>query len=307
MKKLCCALLGICCLAGSVLAGDMLEAAGSEFIDAAGGRTTIAPSAKIVGFYFSAHWCPPCRAFTPKLVEFYCDLKKEFKDIEIVFVSSDKGEVEMMTYMTEATMPWLAVPYGSSAAEALKKIKKEELESSGIPLLVIVRDGQIITKNGREDVQSLGLKAYQKWLSAGDEPEETAAEKTEEKVAEKRPVASSKSAPPAPEKGEMKMSEMKANMVDLNAKVVKTTINRVSSFEQTGKGEYRAWCYFWDGSSSAGEWVKIPEEGKEFFQTLAKQNNWGGGGGRSVYFFVRGSSCEAVGTRYRKDKGEYDW
>jgi thiol-disulfide isomerase/thioredoxin len=25
---------------------------------------------KTIGIYFSAHWCPPCRGFTPKLVEF---------------------------------------------------------------------------------------------------------------------------------------------------------------------------------------------------------------------------------------------
>ena len=25
----------------------------------------------IIGLYFSAHWCPPCRGFTPVLSEFY--------------------------------------------------------------------------------------------------------------------------------------------------------------------------------------------------------------------------------------------
>ena len=26
---------------------------------------------KVVAFYFSAHWCPPCRGFTPVLKKFY--------------------------------------------------------------------------------------------------------------------------------------------------------------------------------------------------------------------------------------------
>ena len=28
-------------------------------------------SKRIVLFYFSAHWCPPCRMFTPMLKDFY--------------------------------------------------------------------------------------------------------------------------------------------------------------------------------------------------------------------------------------------
>ncbi len=41
---------------------------------------------KIVGIYFSAQWCPPCRNFTPKLVSFRNANKDDF---EVVFVSSD--------------------------------------------------------------------------------------------------------------------------------------------------------------------------------------------------------------------------
>ena len=26
---------------------------------------------KIICFYFSSHWCPPCRTFTPVLADFY--------------------------------------------------------------------------------------------------------------------------------------------------------------------------------------------------------------------------------------------
>ena len=26
---------------------------------------------KVVGIYFSAHWCPPCRSFTPELIKTY--------------------------------------------------------------------------------------------------------------------------------------------------------------------------------------------------------------------------------------------
>ena len=63
---------------------------------------------KTVGLYFSAHWCPPCRGFTPKLAEFYKKHHGE-KKFEIVFVSSDKNEHEFQEYYGQ--MPWLALPY----------------------------------------------------------------------------------------------------------------------------------------------------------------------------------------------------
>ncbi|KAL6064460.1 16 kDa thioredoxion [Balamuthia mandrillaris] len=115
---------------------------------------------KKVGVYFSAHWCPPCRGFTPTLVEFYEELKSQGKDFEIVFVSSDRSEQDMFGYMTEANMPWLAVPYGDEHVAKLK----QKYGISGIPTLVILnQDGEIITKDGRGQVATKGPRAFESW------------------------------------------------------------------------------------------------------------------------------------------------
>ena len=59
-----------------------------------------------VALYFSAHWCPPCRGFTPKLAEAYTGLVAAGKSFEIVFVSSDREESAFEEYFGE--QPWLA-------------------------------------------------------------------------------------------------------------------------------------------------------------------------------------------------------
>jgi len=115
---------------------------------------------KIVGLYFSAHWCPPCRAFTPKLVEFYNQLKQQNRPFEIVFVSSDRDEAAMFTYMREMKMPWLAVPFDDSRKDALKK----QYEVRGIPTLVVLGpDGSTTTRDGRSDVMTHGAAAFDEW------------------------------------------------------------------------------------------------------------------------------------------------
>lgn len=66
---------------------------------------------QVLGLYFSAHWCPPCRGFTPKLAEWYNNFKKgpNGSKLEIVFVSSDRDESSFDEYYGE--MPWLALPF----------------------------------------------------------------------------------------------------------------------------------------------------------------------------------------------------
>jgi nucleoredoxin len=100
---------------------------------------------KVVGIYFSAHWCPPCRGFTPELVKQYEAIKAAGKDFEMVFVSSDKSDEGFKEYFGE--MPWLALPYADRAAKnALSKC----FGVSGIPSLVLLdTDFSVITKKGR--------------------------------------------------------------------------------------------------------------------------------------------------------------
>ncbi|XP_020295212.1 nucleoredoxin-like [Pseudomyrmex gracilis] len=100
------------------------------------------------GVYFSAHWCPPCKAFTPQLVDTYQRIRERGHYFEVIFVSSDRSEESYNAY-TE-TMPWLRIPF--SQEERRQKLTRA-LDVQAIPTLVILdpRDN-IITLNGRGEL-----------------------------------------------------------------------------------------------------------------------------------------------------------
>jgi len=103
-----------------------------------------------VFIYFSAHWCPPCRGFTPKWAENYKALKAAGKKFDCVFASSDKDEEAFNGYYKE--MPWLALPFSERKTKAALA---EEYECSGIPHLVVLdKKGNVVTLNGRAGVSS---------------------------------------------------------------------------------------------------------------------------------------------------------
>ena len=71
---------------------------------------TVLSDKRLIAFYFSAHWCPPCRQFTPMLSEFYSHINEFMPTaLEIVFVSSDRDSRSFGLYYGQ--MPWLAIPY----------------------------------------------------------------------------------------------------------------------------------------------------------------------------------------------------
>ena len=67
-------------------------------------------NAKVIGIYFSASWCGPCRQFTPILSEFYKYVNKHDKNnFEIIFASRDRAPREFLDYYTK--MPWLSLEW----------------------------------------------------------------------------------------------------------------------------------------------------------------------------------------------------
>ena len=89
---------------------------------------------KLIALYFSAHWCAPCRKFTPELVDYYNRVATQHPEFEIVFVSFDKSQFAMETYMREANMPWPAIDFPKlGGKEAIRKYA-----GKGIPCLVLV-------------------------------------------------------------------------------------------------------------------------------------------------------------------------
>jgi nucleoredoxin len=105
----------------------------------------------VVAFYFSAHWCPPCRAFTPVLAEYHKTVRARGIKFDVVFVSSDKSEEESADYYNG--MPWLIVPY---VDRERKTQLAQKYEVKFIPTLIVLnaKTGEVISSNGVEEVKA---------------------------------------------------------------------------------------------------------------------------------------------------------
>jgi len=130
---------------GEVFTGTVVDKSGTET-----SLANMAAECDAVGIYFSAHWCPPCRGFTPKLAESYTKMLAAGKKWDIVFASSDQDQAAFDEYLAE--MPWKAFPHGDKRKDALD----EMFDVSGIPTLVVVdpKSGKVITKGGRGMIDS---------------------------------------------------------------------------------------------------------------------------------------------------------
>ncbi|GAB4839787.1 hypothetical protein Ancab_020497 [Ancistrocladus abbreviatus] len=97
-------------------------------IDKSGSKV---PVSNLVGkhilLYFSAHWCPPCRSFTPELIKAYHEIKEKEDAFEVIFISSDSDQSSFDEYYS--SMPWLALPFGDKIKASLSR----RFKVAGIP------------------------------------------------------------------------------------------------------------------------------------------------------------------------------
>ena len=115
------------------------HAGASHALDAALG------DAEFVMTYHSAHWCPPCRGFTPELSKFFAANGERLK-LKIVFVSSDRDEKSFSDYFKSMSFG-LALPFGDKHKDVVGA------DVRGIPTLKLFRrDGTLVTADGRAKV-----------------------------------------------------------------------------------------------------------------------------------------------------------
>ncbi|KAG8383174.1 hypothetical protein BUALT_Bualt05G0157200 [Buddleja alternifolia] len=117
------------------------------------------PVSDLVGknilLYFSAHWCPPCRAFLPKLTQSYHEIKENGNSLEVIFISSDRDQSSFDEFFSK--MPWLAIPFGDPRKGSLSKLFKVR----GIPTVVAIGpSGKTVSTEARDLIMCHGAKAY---------------------------------------------------------------------------------------------------------------------------------------------------
>mmetsp|Transcript_67859 Transcript_67859/g.196346 ORF Transcript_67859/g.196346 Transcript_67859/m.196346 type:complete len:525 (+) Transcript_67859:175-1749(+) len=91
--------------------------------------------AKVVLVYFSAHWCPPCRQFTPGLARAFEALGKGQRQVQVVFSSMDRDVGSFNEYYGQ--MPWFAMPFGNQQGQMLGTA----FGVRGIPAVVALNGG----------------------------------------------------------------------------------------------------------------------------------------------------------------------
>ncbi|KAJ1928759.1 hypothetical protein IWQ60_001759 [Tieghemiomyces parasiticus] len=113
---------------------------------------------KLIGLYFSASWCHPCRIFSPRLDTF---TKRHPEDFVPIFISLDLNETAMRRYL-EQHPAWLALPFKHQAT-CLDLADKLEIQT--LPTLIVCEadTGRPVSAWGVEAIQKNPCRCLKEW------------------------------------------------------------------------------------------------------------------------------------------------
>jgi thiol-disulfide isomerase/thioredoxin len=113
--------------------------------------------------YFSAGWCVDCRRFSPTLVSAYDAQQKDGPRFEVLLLTRDKTEKDMLQYMRHVKMKWPALAFDKVAgADDLKKF----YSGDGIPCLTVIdQKGAVILQSKSDQDANQVLKQLQDLLA----------------------------------------------------------------------------------------------------------------------------------------------
>jgi len=85
-------------------------------------------------FYYSASWCPPCRASAPQLVKSYTEWIENNPKVEFVHISLDRDGSAAARWASGAGFPWLTVLFRDSGRSGLLQYRTAD----SVPYFVLV-------------------------------------------------------------------------------------------------------------------------------------------------------------------------
>ena len=140
---------------------NLIDILGENFLDRQGApkyADIFFHVTKFVGIYFSANWASPCQEFDPMLVDFYEKVNAMTKQIEIIYVSSDEDPNQFNNQLQR--FPFVSIPFNDPRLMELKAM----YAITAVPVLVIIRkDGTVVTTNARNDIYAFDEDAIKHW------------------------------------------------------------------------------------------------------------------------------------------------
>eukprot|EP00916_Digyalum_oweni_P016174 GHVL01026521.1.p1 GENE.GHVL01026521.1~~GHVL01026521.1.p1 ORF type:complete len:598 (-),score=145.15 GHVL01026521.1:64-1857(-) len=101
----------------------------------------------MIGLYFTASWCAPCRQFTKEFKNIYQSIKETDDNLKIIIVSGDRNEADFDEYYKGMHEDWYSIPFQDETA---RQALSARYGVRGLPTLILLKtdDWKVVAEDG---------------------------------------------------------------------------------------------------------------------------------------------------------------